>query len=190
VSGACRTSDRFVHQGAAEVVHPGVEANPCAFAAHFYPGNLDILDIGMQHQTSDRVHQQCLPESWAATGLAFKINRGFHMHKGQRHKLGEAAGFFLQIPHPDQVPRPVVQSFAMAEHDGGRAPETGLVHFFHHLQPLSSTQLVGTQHGPRLVVENFRGGTRQGAQPLVFQLFEELCHGQIERCGTLPDFQG
>ena len=56
--GTGGAGDRFVHQRAAEIVRPGLEAGLRAARAHLDPGGLDVGDLRVQRQARDRMHQQ------------------------------------------------------------------------------------------------------------------------------------
>src|SRR5215469_15424420 len=108
-----RTGDGLVHQRAAEIV--GAAAQTCfhALAAHLHPGGLDVGDQRMQREARDRVHQHGLPEGRTTPGAALEIDRGLHMHEGQRHELGKAARLFLQLPDAYKVSRPMLVAVDM-----------------------------------------------------------------------------
>jgi hypothetical protein len=49
------------------------------------------------------------------------------VHKGQRHKFGDAAGAELQIPDGNEVARPVPWAIHVAKHDGGGCRQAHLM---------------------------------------------------------------
>src|SRR5262249_35983954 len=62
VDAAGGARDRFVHQGAPEVVGARLEAQRRPLRPHLHPGGLDVGDEGMQHESCDRVHEQYLAQ--------------------------------------------------------------------------------------------------------------------------------
>ena len=80
------------------------------------------------------------------------------MHKGQRYKLGEAAGAFLQRPHAHDVSRPVLELLHMAIHDGGGGFVADTVGGLHHVQPLLRIDFVRANNVAYFVVQNFCRG--------------------------------
>jgi len=67
-------------------------------------GNLDQTSVG---DAGNRVHQQSFAERWAASCLFREVEGGCHVDERQRNEFGKAAGFFLKISSPDDVPGPV-----------------------------------------------------------------------------------
>ena len=66
-----------------------------------------------------------------------QVDGRLHVHKGQRHKLCDAAGALLQVTDCDEVARPVHWAVHMAKHDGGRRAEPHLVRRFYYLHSQS-----------------------------------------------------
>ena len=103
---AGRPRDVLVHQRAAQVVGPGPQDLPRALGAHLDPAHLDVVDVARVGDARHRVHQQRLAEGRSPPGLALEVDRGGHVHEGQRHELGEAAGLALEVPGAHHVAGP------------------------------------------------------------------------------------
>ena len=190
MGGARGAADALIHQRAAQVVAAGVEAGGDALVAHFHPTRLDVGDVRVQGEAGDGVHQHGFAEGGAFAGPALQVHRCLHVHEGQGHELGEAAGPGLQVTHSDQVPRPVLRPFHMAVHDGGRGPESNAVGSLHHLQPLAGVDLVRTDDGADLIVENFRRSARQRAEARRLEPLQIGGQVQVQGGGALPNLQG
>ena len=59
--------------------------------------------------------------------------------------------------------------------------EADAVRRFDDVQPFGGAELIRTDHGANLVVEDFRRRARQAAEPGIAQPFEELPHRDAER---------
>ena len=90
------TGDALVHEGTAEVVCTRAQAGFHAVRAHFDPRDLDVGDVGVEHQAGNRVHEDCFAEGWPFARPSFPIDGCLHMDKGQGDKFCEAAGACLQ----------------------------------------------------------------------------------------------
>ncbi len=95
-----------------------------------------------EREPRHRVHQDGLAQARALARQALAVDRRLHVHERQRHELGEAAGALLQPPDVQQVPRPVLIAFDMAEHDGGGGPQARAVRGLHHIEPLAGGELL------------------------------------------------
>ena len=74
-----------------------------------------------------------------------------------------------RCPRPHQVPGPRAGPLHGAEHDGDVRPQPDAVGGPVGLEPLLGVDLVGTEHGADLVVEDLRRGAGQRRQPRLFQ---------------------
>ena len=97
---------------------PLAEALFGTLLAQFDPADLDVGDDRVEDEAGDGVHEDGLAIGRALAGAAFAVDRGFHMHEGQRHEFGEAAGALLQCAQAQQMPGPMHRTLDMAEHDG------------------------------------------------------------------------
>ena len=114
----------------------------------------------MQRESRDGVHQQRLAERRARPRAALQVDRRFHVHERQRHELGEPTARALLLPRAQEMPRPVLRPFDVAEHDRHVGAQADLVRRGMHLEPLIRRDLVGADHAPHLVVEDLRRGPR------------------------------
>ena len=188
--GARRAGNALVHQGAAQVVGTRRQAGGHARLAHLHPRHLDIVDQPVQHQPRHRVHQHRFPEGGAPAGPAAQVHGRLHVHEGQRHELGKAAGALLQPAHQQQVARPVPGLVYMTVHDGGRGGQARIVGRLYDLQPLVGTELVGAQFPAHLVVQHLGGGTRQRGQPRLPEPGQENRRRHPQGRGPLGHLQG
>src|ERR1700694_2884343 len=94
---ACCPRDALVHQGATEIVGSCLQTSFDAFATHLYPRDLNICNVGIEHQARPCVHQDSFTEGWSFARSAFPVDGSLHMHEGQGHKFGNAARAFLQL---------------------------------------------------------------------------------------------
>ena len=149
-----------------------------------------MLAIGrMQRQPRHGVHQHRLAERRTAPRTPLAIDRGFHVHERQRHKLGEAAGFLLQRANAQQMPAPMFVTIDMAEHDGRRALQSGAMSRTHHLQPARGGDLVRADDGADFVVEDFGRGSRQRAETGAAQLRQEFGNRHAERLRAVMNLE-
>jgi hypothetical protein len=109
------------------------------------------------------MHQHGLAEGRAAARASLQIDRRFHVDERQGHEFGKSARLGLQQAQPQQMPRPVNVTVDVTIHDRGRRLETGTMGGTHHLKPPLGSDLVGTEQRAHFIVEDFRGGARQGA---------------------------
>ena len=189
MGGAGGPRDALVHQGAAQVVHAGVETGPDPLRSHLDPGGLDVSEPGVERQAGHRVHQNRLAEGRPLAGAALEVERRLHVDEGERHELGEAAGPFLQVAQPEQVPGPVPGAFDVAVHDRRRCPIADAVGGFHDLEPLVGVQLVGADDRADLVVQDLGGGPREGAESGVPEPEQVVAKRHVERRRALPDLE-
>ena len=143
----------------------------------------------MQHQPRHRMHQNHFAEGRPAPRAPLEIDRRFHVHEGQRHEFGEAAGLDLQIADADQMPRPVLVALDVSEHDGRGRAKAEPMRGAHHVQPFVGADLVVAQRVAHLVVENFRRRARQGAEPGLLEPRQEFADRHAERLRALMDFE-
>ena len=87
------------------------------------------------------------------------------------------------------MPRPVQRLLDMAEHDGGGGTQPEFVRGLHHAEPLVCVHLVGADHLPHVVIENFSGGAGQAIEPRIDQPRQKLAHRQAQRLRAVGDFQ-
>ena len=143
----------------------------------------------MQREPRDRVHEHRLAQGGPLPAAPASPEGRFHVHERQRHELGEAPRLHLQLAHPHQVTRPVHRPFHVAKHDRGRGPEAERVRLADHLQPLRGVELVRADHCADLVVENFRGSSRQRGKSCRLQLAQIVAYRHPERLGAVTHFQ-
>src|SRR6266851_1210429 len=189
VHGTGRTGDALVHQGAAEIVGAGREAEGGPLAAHLDPGGLNVGDQRVQCQPRYGVHQHRLAPGRAAAGMALEVDRRLHRHERQRHELGEPAGLRLQCADAHEVAGPVLVTVGMPVHDRDSAPEPDRVCGFHDFEPLGGLDLVGADHRADLVVEDLGCGAGERAEPRRLQLAQEVGDSAPEGLRTLPDLE-
>lgn len=91
----------------------------CSFRPHLDPRGLDVGHVRVQRQARNRMRQEALPQSGAPAGTAPEVQRRLHVHKGQRHKLGDAAAAFLQVSQGCQVAGPVCWGVHVPKHECG-----------------------------------------------------------------------
>ena len=77
----------------------------------------------------------------------------------------------------------------MSKHDRGRAADAQPVCRPHHLEPGLGVDLVGAKNGANLIVEDFRGRTRQRAEAGSLERGKEVVQRQSQRPRPLVDFQ-
>ena len=130
-----------------------------------------------------------LVERRAVARLALQRDRCLLRHERQRHELGEATRFALQIADAVQVARHVDGALDVAEHDRRRRADADGVRGAHHLEPLLGVDLVGAEDGAHLVVEDLGGGARHAAEPGLFQLTQVVGERPLHRRGALPDLE-
>ncbi len=160
-----------------------------AFHAQLDPRDLDVVYVAVQRYTSDGVDLDRLGEGGTSARLTLQEERRAHVDERQRHELGEAAGFSLDVAQHHQVSRPVERPVHMAEHDrGGRAQPHG-VRRPHHIGPLPGVDLVGTDDLAYLVVQNLRRCARKSAEPGLFEIQQKLVHGDTQGVRALPYFE-
>ncbi len=162
---------------------------PGARDAHLHPRRLDVLDVRMERQPADRVHQHGLAEGRAHAGLALECDRRLGGDEGQRHQLGEAAGVLLQAADAQQVARPVDRLLDMPEHDGGGRAQADAVGGTHDRKPLLGRDLVGAEDVAHFVVEDLGRRAGQAAEAGLAQLGEVVRDRALERRGAVPDLE-
>ncbi len=162
--GAGGPRDVLVHQRAAEVVGPGPQHLARPLGAHLDPAHLNVVDVARVGDARHRVHQQRLAEGRAPPGLVLEVDRGGHVHEGQRHELGEAARLALQGPGAHHVAGPAHRVLDRAEHDGDVGAQADAVRRAVRLEPLLGVDLVGADDGAHLVVEDLGRRARQRLQ--------------------------
>ncbi len=136
------------------------------------------------------MHQHGFAIRRAAPGPAFQIYRRFHVNKGQRDELREASGFGLQLAQPQQMARPMLVTIDVAVHDRRRRPQSDSVCRPHDVQPAARSDLVRTQHGSHLVVQDLGGRARQRAEAHVLQRGQKVADRHAERGRALVHFEG
>lgn len=94
---ARRAGNGFVHQCAAEIVGPGLQAQRGALGTHLDPRDLNILNQWMQHQPGDCVHEYSLTERRSRPRAPFSPQGRFHVDVTQWHEFGYASGARLQL---------------------------------------------------------------------------------------------
>ena len=70
----CSAGDIFVHQGAAEVVAPGVEKLTGSVLADLHPRELDVVDQASICDPGNSMNKKGLSESRAATGSVLEVD--------------------------------------------------------------------------------------------------------------------
>ncbi len=133
--------------------------------AHLHPAGLDVRDPPAIGDAPHGVHEQRSRGTSGLGGPALEVDGRRHVHEGQGHELGEAARLALQVAGPHQVPGPGPGPLDGPEHDGDVGPQPDAVGGAVRLEPLFGVDLVGTQHGTDLVVEDLGRGAGQGGQP-------------------------
>ena len=103
---ARRPRDVLVHQRPTQVVGPGAQQLARALAAHFDPTHLNVVDVARVGDARHGVHQHGLAEGRSPPRLLLEVDRGGHVHEGERHELGEAPGLALEIPGAHNVTGP------------------------------------------------------------------------------------
>ena len=146
-----------------EVVGAGLEQLARPLGAHLDPADLDVVDVARVGDARHRVHQQGLTEGRSPPRPALEVDRGGHVHEGQRHELGEAARLALQGTGAHDVPRPAARLLDRAEHDGDVRAQADRVRGAVGVEPLLGVDLVGAQDGADLVVEDLGRGARQAS---------------------------
>ena len=148
-----------------------------------------LLDVRVQRQPADRMHQHRLAEGRAHARLALERDRRLGGDERQRHQLGEAAGVLLQVADAQQVARPMHRPVDMAEHDRRRRAQADAVRGAHDLEPLVGRDLVGAEDVAHLVVEHLGRGAGQAAEAGVAQLGQVVGEREAERGGAVPDLE-
>jgi hypothetical protein len=97
VSGASRPADGFVHERAAQVIGPRLQATLRPLRAELYPRCLHVPNNWMQYEARDCMHQQCLAQRRPLASSTPQIHGRFHVHEWQRHELSESAGILLKL---------------------------------------------------------------------------------------------
>ena len=190
----CGPADVLVHQRSAEIVHARIQQLPHTGPADLHPRGLNVVDVTVVGDPADCVDEHRLAEGGAASSLALQIDRRCHVDKRQRDELGEATGTLLEITRADEVPRPVHRILDGPEHDRHVRGEPHRVRNLVTVQPLLGVDLVGTQHGAHLVIEDLGSRTRKAPEPGIAQateihierLAEATCPlGDLERSETV-----
>ena len=189
VCGTGRAADGFVHQRAAHVVGAAVQARLSPARAELDPGHLDVAEVRMQRQARDGVHQDGFAQRRALARQPFAVQGRFHVHERQRHELGEAARFLLQVAQTQQVPRPVRVALHVPEHDRGGRRQSHRVRLRHDVQPALRRHLVGADDAAHLVVEDLGRGARQRTQARSLELLQKLADRQPERARAVRDLE-
>ena len=156
-----RTRDVLVHQRATEVVAAGLQQLHCARLADLHPRQLHVVDQPAVRNARHSVHQQRLAKRRSAPRVLLQINRRRHVHKRQADELGEATRHLLQRTGTQHVTRPTLGVLDAAEHDRDVRAQAHFVRRRMTVEPLISGDLVGTQNGANIVIENLGGGSRQ-----------------------------
>ena len=99
MTGACRTRDRFIHQGTAQIIDARIQASLQSVRAELGPRCLDVSEQRIQHQSRNRMNEHRLSEGRPLARATFQIHGGFHMDKRQNHELSKPACFRLQPSH-------------------------------------------------------------------------------------------
>jgi len=158
---ACGAGNAFIHEGPAEIIAACVQTRNHAGMPHLHPRRLDVGDVRMENKPSHRMHQHRFAKCRSAPGTSLEIQRRFHMHKGQRHKLCETAGLDLGIAQATQMTSPVDWAVNVAVHDGRCRLESDFVGRPHDFEPLRRINLVRTNDRPHFVIKHLAGSTRQ-----------------------------
>ena len=181
VARARRSRDVLVHQRAAEVVGTGLQDLAGADDTALHPRRLDVGDRVPVRDAADRVHQEHLAERRAAPRLALDEDRRGHVHEGERHELGEAAGLLLQLAGAHEVAGDVHRPLDGAVHDRDVRPQADLVRGAVRDEPFLGVHLVGADDRAHLVVEDLGRGAGQRGEPRVLQLPEVVGSGMSSR---------
>src|ERR1035437_6922740 len=91
------------------------------------------------------------------------------MNEGEGHELGEVTGLLLQRARANEVRGPTLGSSDATEHERDFRSKPDLVAHAVNLEPLIRVDLVGTENGSYLVVENLRRGAGKSLQTGVLQ---------------------
>src|SRR5690606_1898918 len=91
MQGAGGARDAFVHQGTAKIVGAGIQTGSDTFAAKLHPRSLDVVDMTMQYEPCDSMHQHGFAETRAAPRLSLAIGRSFERDIRQWYEFSEAS---------------------------------------------------------------------------------------------------
>jgi hypothetical protein len=190
MGGAGGAGDTFVHQCAAEIARTRRQAGGRALRPIFAH---EVWMFAMNGWSARRA-TACINTASRNVGP----NRLFPCScigasmgtKGNRNEFSEATSFLLQPANVQEVARPV-----LAARRRGRNMMVAVVRSPRRCGVSMTSihwdggHLVGTNERANLVIEKFRRGSRQRAEPGCFQAIEEAGDACSERRRTLEDFE-
>ena len=102
-------------------------------------------------------------------------------------QFGKTTRSLLLLAQAQQVSRPVNGTVHMTKHDGRRSLQPNLMGGSNDLEPFCGIDLVRAEARAHLIIQNFRGRTRQAAQSRLLQFFQITMQIQPQRrcAGTL-----
>src|SRR4249920_4121683 len=138
-SGGCRNA--FVDQRSTEVVGARHEGNLRKLVTFFYPGDLQIRNPIVEHESRYRIHLYDFGPagSRAKSRNAFTVeHRSFFVDETQWHEFGDPAGSFLYVAQDIEMNRFVTRRFNMTVHNSRGRRDAQIVGRLDQVNPLGS----------------------------------------------------
>src|SRR3990172_777152 len=104
--GSSHAADRFLRQRSAEIVRSPAQNQLARLDSHLDPRNLNIRNESAKQNARNGVHPPVFHKRRTRPGLPSKVNGSVLVHKGQKHKLRESTGFFLDTGDSADVENP------------------------------------------------------------------------------------
>src|SRR4051812_13320192 len=105
-------------------------------AVQLYPRNLDVVDRSRQQQARQRVNLQVLGQRRPGARQPLLKQQRVLVNEAEWDKLGEAAGFRLDLAQQAHLAYPVSGRFRVSVHERGRGTNPAVVRGTDDINPL------------------------------------------------------
>src|SRR6476659_1231370 len=180
-------TDRFLHQGPAEIVRAALQDALARFHTELDPRHLHVVDKSVEEYPRDGMHPQVVLEARARSGLPGEIDRRVAMDERKRNEFRESPGVRLDGGEAPDVRDPMRRGIHVPEHNRARTADPQTMCGADDLLPRVGRELPLGEGPADVVVQDLGGGPRDRVEPVRLRFGEELVEGDAELGRAVED---